>query len=187
MIDIVFPNKNEEEFIEMAKKLGIAGLIFAYKNKNEFYEKKTDMPIINALFVEPKNIQKAKQLSAPSICPASREAIERGANIVFNFEILEEKEHTHYRRSGLNQVLCKLATDKKAAIGFSFSTILQYTGQKRAMLLGRIAQNITFCQKYKTPMKIASFATSPYEMRAPADLKALFTQLGMQNPEKALK
>src|SRR3990172_8954225 len=98
MIDIVFPNKNEEEFIEMAKKLGIAGLIFAYKN--EFYEKKTDIPITNALFVEPKNISKSKQLGVPSICTASREAIERGANIVFGFELLEEKDHTHYRKSG---------------------------------------------------------------------------------------
>ncbi len=187
MIDIVFPNKNEEEFIQMAQTLGIGGLIFAYKNKNEFYEKKTDIPTINAFFIEPKNISKAKQLGAPSICTASREAIERGATIVFGFELLEEKEHTHHRKSGLNQVLCKIATDKKTAIGFSFSTILNSTGQKRAQLLGRTMQNITFCQKYKTPMKIASFATNPYEMRAPADLAAFFTQLGMQNPQSALK
>jgi hypothetical protein len=187
MIDIVFPNKNEEEFIEMSKKLGMAGIIFAYKNKNEFYEKKTDIPAINALIAEPKNIMKAKQLNAPAICTASREAIERGANIVFGFELLEEKEHTHYRKSGLNQVLCKIAADKKVAIGFSFTTILNSYGQKRAQLLGRIMQNITFCQKYKTPMKIASFATNPYEMRAPADLTAFFKNLGMQQPEKALK
>src|SRR3989337_1469954 len=103
MIDIVFPNKNEEEFIEMAKRLGIGGLILAYKNKTEFWQK-TNIPIINALYVEPKNVSKAKQLNAPSICNASREAIERGANVVFGFELLEEKEHTHYRRSGLNQI-----------------------------------------------------------------------------------
>ncbi len=187
MIDIVFPNKNEEEFIEMAKRLGIGGLILTYKNKTEFYEKKSDITIINALFVEPKNVSKAKQLNTPSICNASREAIERGANVVFGFELLEEKEHTHYRRSGLNQVLCKIATDKKTAIGFSFSAILNSSGQKRAQLLGRTMQNITFCQKYKTPMKIASFATQPYELRAPADLAAFFAQLGMQNPHNALK
>ena len=120
MIDVVFPNKNEEEFIEMAKKLGINGLIFAYKNKNEFYEKKADIQITNALFAEPKDITKAKQYKVPAICTASREAIERGANIVFGFELSEAKEHTHYRQSGLNQVLCKIATDKKVSIGFSF-------------------------------------------------------------------
>jgi RNase P/RNase MRP subunit p30 len=38
-------------------------------------------------------------------------------------------------------------------------------------------------------MKIASFATNPYEMRAPAELTALFTQIGMHPTEaaKALK
>jgi hypothetical protein len=179
MIDIVFPNKNETEFIAMAQKLGISGLIFAYKNKNEFYEKKTEIPITNALFAEPKDIPKSKSIGAPSICAASREAIERGASIVFGFELLEEKEHTHYRKSGLNQVLCKIATDKKVAIGFSFSSILNVFAQKRAQLLGRIMQNIMFCQKYKTPMKIASFATTPFEMRAPAELASFFHQLGM--------
>ena len=176
MIDIVFPNKNESEFIEMAKKLGISGLIFAYKSPAEFSKNKD---IANALFIEPKNLQKAKNLDVLAICPASREAIERGADIVYGFEMQEIKEHTHYRQSGLNQVLCKLATEKKARIGLSFSAILQSFGQRRAQLIGRMTQNIIFCRKYKTPMKIASFATTPYEMRAPAELTAFFMQLGM--------
>ena len=185
MIDIVFPNKNESEFIEMARKLGISGLIFAYKQPSEFYEGDAS----NALFIEPKNIQKARNNDVLAICPASREAIERGADIVVGFELQEIKDHTHYRESGMNQVLCKLATERKVRIGFSFSTILQIYGQKRAQLLGRIMQNITFCRKFKTPTKIASFATSPYEMRAPAELKAFFIQLGMDEnqAQQALK
>lgn len=175
MKDIVFPNKNEQEFEEMAKKLGIE-LIFVYKdNKNA-----------KALLVEPKDVRKTHDKKIMAICTANREAIEREADIVFGFELLEEREHTHYRQSGLNQVLCQLATDKKVKIGFSFSSILESYGQKRAKLLGRMKQNITFCQKYKTPMKIASFATNPYEMRAPAELIAFFTQLGMR-PEDAKK
>ncbi len=179
MTDIVIPNKNEEEFIEMAEKLGINGLIFAYKNKEDFYNKKTNIQITNALHCEPKHVQKAKQLGVPSICPASREAIERGANYVYGFEQQDVKDHTHYRESGINQVLCKLATEKKVQITFSFSSILQSTGQKRAILLGRIMQNIIFLQKYKTPIKIASLATNPCEMRAPAELTAFFKQLGL--------
>ncbi len=186
MIDIVFPNKNEEEFIAMAARLGIAGIIFVYKNKAEFYIKKTELPITNALLVEPRHVQKAHDNDALAVCTASREAIERGADIVYGFELLEAKEHTHYRASGLNQVLCKLATEKKVRIGLSFASLLEYTGQKRAQLLGRIMQNITFCSKYKTPMKIASFATQPYEMRAPAELAAFFKNLGLQDVHSAL-
>jgi hypothetical protein len=185
MIDIVFPNKNEAEFIEMAKKLGISGLVFAYKQPSEFCK----YDAANALFVEPKHIQKARQSEALAICMGSREAIERGADIVFGFELQEGKEHTHYRLSGLNQVLCALATEKNVRIGFSFSAILNSYGQKRAQLIGRMAQNIIFCRKFKTPVKIASFATSPYEMRAPAELNAFFSQLGMdsQQMQNALK
>jgi len=179
MIDIVFPSKNEDEFIKMAERLGISGLIFAYKDKKEFYTKESALPITNALLVEPKDVRKAHDAKVMAICMASREAIERGADVVFGFELLAEKDPTHHRASGLNQVLCKLAADKKVQIGLSFSTILAYIGQKRAILLGRMAQNIMFCQKYKTPMRIASFATSPWEMRAPAELKAFFSQLGM--------
>ena len=185
MIDIVFPNKNEAEFIELAKKLGISGLIFVYKQPSEFgkYE------AANALFVEPKHIQKARQNDVLAICPGTREAIERGADIVFGFETQEGKDHTHYRLSGLNQVLCNLATEKKVRIGFSFSEILQNIGQKRAQLIGRMAQNIIFCRKFKTPVKIASFASNPYEMRAPAELKSFFEQLGMdaQTIQNSLK
>ncbi len=178
MIDIVFPNKNEEEFIDVAKKLGIPGLIFAYKSPAEFYQGKPNFQFTNALLVEPRNMQKAKQAHALAICTASREAIERGASIVFGFEQDDRKDHTHFRSSGLNQVLCKLAKEKGVAIGFSFSSILNSFGQKRAILLGRMMQNITFCRKYKTPMWLASFATTPYDMRAKAEIESFFKQLG---------
>ncbi|MEM3154659.1 MAG: RNase P subunit p30 family protein [Candidatus Woesearchaeota archaeon] len=185
MIDIVFPNKNEEKFIAMAKELGISGLVFVYKNPSDFY--KGD--VANALLVEPSQIKKAHDNDALAICSASREAIERGADIVFGFELQEAKEHTHYRQSGLNQVLCTIARDKKVRIGFAFSEILNSFGQKRAQQIGRMMQNIAFCKKFKTPVKIASFATTPYEMRAPAELKAFFSQLGMdpQQLQNALK
>lgn len=178
MIDVVFPNRNEEEYAEVAKKLNIPGLMFVYKSPAEFCQKKLGIQYTNALLVEPKNMQKAKQAHALAICTASREAIERGASIVFGFEQDDRKDHTHYRSSGLNQVLCKLAKEKGVAIGFSFSSILNSFGQKRAILLGRMMQNITFCKKYKTPMWLASFATNPYEMRAKAEIEAFFKQIG---------
>ena len=178
MIDVVFPNKNEEEFAEIAKKLGISGLIFVYKSPAEFCQKKLGIQYTNALLVEPRNMQKAKNAHALAICTASREAIERGASIVFGFEQNENKEHTHFRSSGLNQVLCKIAKEKGVAIGFSFSSILTSFGQKRAILIGRMTQNITFCKKYKTPIWLASFATEPWQMRAQAEIESFFKQIG---------
>lgn len=178
MIDIVFPDGNEAAFASMATNLGITKLIFAYKDKKQFYTKKSSIPYENALITEPRKLHGHKDKY--TICPASRDAIERGATVTYDFEQLEPKDHTHYRRSGLNHILCKLATTKNVRIGYSVSTLLKTTSQKRSVVLGRIMQNIRLCQKYNTPMKIASFATDPYQLRSPAELTALFSQLGMQ-------
>ncbi len=106
MQDIVFPNKNEEEYIEIAQKLGIKELVFIYKKPEDFYKGKNKFPTTNALLVSPNHVQKAKNKGALAICAGIREAIERSADIVYDFEQEEKKDKTHYRRSGLNQVLC---------------------------------------------------------------------------------
>lgn len=178
MKDIVFPNGNEQDFIRIAQQLGITKLVFAYPDKKQFYNKPSKIPITNALHTTPNKLQRGK--TQYTICQGSREAIERGATLVYGFEEQSRKEHTHYRRSGLNQVLCKIATQKNVSIAFPFAAILNKRNEHQAQHLGRIAQNIAFCQKYNTPMKIASFATTPYEMRPPKDLAAFFTLLGMQ-------
>jgi len=185
MHDIVFPQDNEEEFIKIAGRLGIKSLTFVYSDLKQFYEK-AEIKYDCAVLCQPQKIPAMKTKKIPYLCPASREAIERGAPLVFAFETTEDKDHTHYRRSGLNQVLCKLATQKNVAIGFSLHTLLTSEGRKRAMIMGRIMQNIIFLRKYKTNVKIASFATSPYEMRAPSEITALFVSLGMR-PEEAKK
>jgi len=183
MHDIVFAQNNEEEFLKTAKQIGIKSLTFVYSDASSFYAKKGSVPYDCAVLCQPQKIPAMKSKKIPYLCPASRDAIERGAPLTFNFEITEDKDHTHYRRSGLNQVLCKLATQKNVAIGFSLHTLLTLDGRKRAMIMGRIMQNITFLRKYKTTMKIASFATTPYEMRAPSDIESLFVSLGMRPEE----
>lgn len=173
MIDIVIPNDNENDFVAMAKHLGISELIFLYKKRPP--AKIYDIPTHNAVLAMP---QQTKNIL--SICLGSRDAIERGATIVYDFETIEPKDHTHYRRSGLNQVLCKLAKQKKVTIGFSLATILHANTRERAQLIGRMMQNIAFCEKFGVQTKIASFATTPHEMRSPHDLRSFFITLGMR-------
>lgn len=184
MHDIVFPNGNEQEFIKIAEKLGIKSLSFVYSEKNAFYTKKEQFPYTCAILCTPDKINSMQSKKIPFVCKASREAIERGAPLVFEFETLEEKEHTHFRRSGLNHILCELATRKKTTIGLSIHSILAEQGRKRAILLGRMMQNIILLRKYKTSTKLASFAAHPNEMRAPFDIVSLFATLGMK-PEEA--
>lgn len=106
---------------------------------------------------------------------------------MFGFELQEHKDFLHQRASGLNHVLCQIATKKNVHVAFSFNTILNTTGPERSKILGRMMQNIALCKKYKTPVRIGSFATQPYEMRSSNDLSALFAQLGLQEAKKAMQ
>jgi len=82
------------------------------------------------------------------------------------------------RRSGLNQVLCKLAAKNNVAIGFDFSYLLNSSGKERARILGRMSQNVRFCKKYKVKMVFSSFARNKYELRSENYLKIFSKILG---------
>jgi RNase P/RNase MRP subunit p30 len=45
--------------------------------------------------------------------------------------------------------------------------------ERRAVLFGRIMQNVRLCRKYNVIMALASFASEPYDMRNPSDLASL--------------
>jgi len=61
--------------------------------------------------------------------------------------------------------MAKTCAKNGVAIGFSMYSILSAGPQKRAIVMGRIMQNIKLCRKFKVKMKIASFAKSPGGMR----------------------
>lgn len=166
-MDICFPNNNEDSFLARAKQLGITDLVFVYQNKQDV---KHISGCKAGLLVKPQDIMKAKQAKLLAVCVGSREAIERKADIAFDFEKTEQKQHTHHRSSGLNHVLCNLATQNKVTIGYSFSSIL--TAKNRAVLLGKMAQSLKFCKKSKTKTLFASFAETPEQLRSPHDLAA---------------
>ena len=93
---------------------------------------------------------------------------------------MSKVDFLHHRGSGLNQVLAELMRKKKRIVGFSFSSLLQVNGAKRAQFMGRMQQNFRLCKKYKVETLIASFARDPSEMRRASDLGSLFLSLGME-------
>lgn len=187
MFDIVFPKNNERDFIEIAVRLGYSGLIFVYDEKSAFFADKSPIKIVNALLVPPNKIEKAHSAGALAFCDGdARTAIERGADVVFGMEASEDRDKTHYRRSGLNQVLCRIASENKVAIGFSFNAVLSASNVERVKLMGRMMQNILLCKKFKTSVRIGSFAKDPFGMRSPGDLSAFFQQLGLIDAKSAM-
>ncbi len=191
--DIVFPDKNEGEFIDIAVKLGYDSLILAYefrsssdfkKIKERFEklkQKHKDIKLKLAASASQKNVLKTKQSSDFVLTQAENDArtvIEKfRPKLIFDLEMSKRKDFIHHRNSGLNHILCKIANENKVTIGFSFRSILK-NKKFRPVMIGRIKQNIKLCKKYKTQIMIASFAEDPYEMRSPHDIAAFFKILG---------
>lgn len=103
-------------------------------------------------------------------------------DILLSPEEGSERDFMHSRGSGLNQVLCKLAKQNKVAIGFSFNKILNTDGIRRALILGRMMQNVKLCRKYKVRMVIVNH-TAELSERAEGDLRSVGVCLGMHPKE----
>ena len=105
-------------------------------------------------------------------------------DVVCGFEEQDRKDSLHSRNSGLNQVILNLAHKNQVAIGFNFNTLLGCRDNfERALLMGRMKQNVRFCRKYKVKIVVASFAKNKYEMRDARDLLAFARALGMTGKE----
>ena len=188
MIDFVFPNGNEKEFIEIAKKLGCNSLCFVYSLKDFNLKKKkySGFDIKFGVLVDEKKVSRNKLADFVLVkCGENtRNVIEKNKDlVVFGFESDNKKDFIHQRRSGLNHIICNLAAKNNIKIAFSFSSLLNSDNKQRNVLLGRIESNIKLCRKYKTKIVIGSFASKPYEMRAFNDLVGLFSTLNLHPSE----
>ncbi len=181
--DIVFPQRNEAEFAAMAKRLGYGQLLFVYDTLQEAINEGTSMQGVNwqlpvqkgVLFTTQnkatlfQKIQQATQRKLFTLVQARDEAYNRfalektGADMLFGFEYVAKTDHLHYRRSGLDQVLCRSARENEKAVGIAFSSFLHT--ENKAQALGRIMQNVRFCRKYGVELLLGSFASEPLEMR----------------------
>ncbi len=192
--DLVFPKNNEPELIQMAEYLGFSDLyliyqyqknISQYKQKIHALQQNTKINLSLGLIANQQDIQKAKNICNFVITPSSNNNQyifeKQKPNLIYDLETLPQKDSLHFRHSGLNQVLCSLAKQNNITSGISFNTVLH--SKNKAVLLGRTMQNIMLCRKYKVKMRIASFASLPYEMRSASDLASLGIVLGMHPRE----
>lgn len=196
-IDIVMPDRNEEELIAMAEKLNYGALCFLYSLKDmarcsevlKELQARTKVKLCLGIFCDIKAVSRISRINCLRVFDAAFKPIssirgcfeQRGFNLVTNLELNDRKDHTHYANSGLDQVLCAMARAKNKIVCFNFNNVLRAHKEERAKLLGRIIQNIRFCEKYKVDIAIASFATRPYEMRYYHDLVSFLIALKAQH------
>ena len=93
-------------------------------------------------------------------------------------DILAHPELERYD-SGLDDVCLKLAAENSVAIGIDFKNILYSYRGIRGRILGSVGRNIELCMEMKNKIVITSGAASIWDMRAPRELVAILTVLGM--------
>ncbi len=97
---------------------------------------------------------------------------------ILGMEQLFAKDSVHYPRSGLDQVLCRLAAGRKVTLAFSFSDILH--SPNRPQLLGRMSFNLALCRKYGVKIVFSNFSAAKEDLRSAADLQSFGRVLGAQ-------
>lgn len=183
MRDIVFPNNNEAQFIKMAELLGYSKLVFVYAHRNDSDFSSSKIKIEKAILSKPSDANRSNGTIIVESSEIDRQMFEsKRVSMIFNLEN-QKRDSMHYRNSGLNQVLCKLANKNNIKIGVALSNLLRAEDMLLSQLLGRIMQNIVLCRKYKVDIALASFAHVPYEMRAPRDIISLGICLGMHQSD----
>ncbi len=112
----------------------------------------------------------------------NRAAVEnKKTDILLSPELGRERDFIHFRNSGLNQVLCKLAKKNEIAIGFSFNYLLN--SKSKELVLGKMRQNVVLCRKYKIKTVLGSFASREIEIRNKSELMSFGKVIGMNGKE----
>ena len=168
MQDVVMLPSKPEKFIRSSREFGYSDLIFLFEgNSAEFNKLKKRFDVNLGLLFSPKHMddfQKLKKYDKPVLIIGSatdekllRRILENKKIQGFtNVEHEFGKDHTHYRKSNMNQVLAKIAYDKNKTYYVNFARVLY--SQKRSKLIGRMLQNIKFMNKYRVNISIGSFA-----------------------------
>lgn len=186
--EFVIPKNNEENFIEIAEKLGIKKIIFLYEfsenAKNNIEEKlgkiESDVEIDFGFIVNISSMNLASKHSkflAARSSQNDRHLMESGKiRMIYGFGETFRKDYLHQRASGLNNILCEIAKKNNVALGFSYSSVVR--NPDATAIIGRMVQNIMLCRKYRLETAFASFASEPLQLRAPHDVKSFFRLLG---------
>lgn len=184
-VDVILGEESKEAFGVVSRQLGVDSFVHVTS-----FGKKGRIQRCSGLFIgKARDIQKASGYGVPVFARVNdrvlfdRRYTGKAPLVVFELEQIEPYDGVHYRYSGLNQVLCKLAHDHNIILGISFSQLLRLPARKYATVLGRMIQNVTLARKFGMRIKLGSFARDPWEMRAARDMASFGALLGMHPSE----
>ena len=141
---------------------------------------------MDSVLIKPKTVRELYSETAKAkgfvIVEGYDEKVNRAAveskkiNMLLNPERCFNEDKMHYRLSGLNDVLCKLASKNKVAIGIDFEHLKKLNENERINALGKVMQNVSLCNKYNVKQYIVY-----RDNKNEKDLKCFGLLLGMKN------
>lgn len=163
MLDIIRPAAPLAEFVSMAKRLGLFGLIVLAPNVPP-----SDYPLVRATVGQGPP-------AAVKLGPPDRQRLAQ-LDVLIDAELLAPADTLHQRRSGLNHVLVAEAAARGVAVALNIGLL---AGPNAGLYMGRHAQNARLCRKAKCALVAATFARTPLELRSPHDIAAYLRLLGL--------
>jgi len=103
-----------------------------------------------------KQIQKLKKENKQILVQAQSQEFNRkivenkNVNILMDPHLHNRKDNLKQRDSGLNEILCKIATKNNIKIGININKLKNQKPKTKARILARIIQNIKLCKRTKT-------------------------------------
>jgi len=192
--DMFVPNNNEKELASRAAELNHGKVIFLKELNNHKDVIRYASTLKNmglavdfgvGLLVKPtkrKDLDKIKNLHSVVdvvvVVSDGSEQVNRAVvetsriDYVFGLASSTGRDHTHYRRGGVNQVVAKLMAGNGQTYGLSFSRFLAEKEGRRKSILGRWIFNAKVFRKYRVPLEVFSLASSPWDIRSPDALGA---------------
>lgn len=106
---------------------------------------------------------------------------------IINSELIHKRDSVHYARSGIDDTVMKLMSEKKIALVFNLSLLLNNKLGERARLIKRMKVNMKRGVKYDVPILLASCAKSKYELFSGVEIKKWSEYLGIDSFKRVEK
>jgi RNase P/RNase MRP subunit p30 len=97
---------------------------------------------------------------------------------------LSSHDYMHHRRTLLSNVTAKIMSKNKISLLFTMKELINTKGEERALVWGRMKQELWICIKKRVPVIICSGAEKASELVSVHSLLAMGELLGL-NPKKA--
>ncbi len=178
-LDIVFPKNNEKEFLKIAKALGKKEIVFVYSPKEyKEWKEKESIVVKTAILSPAKEGYYLKQKYPLLVVKANQDTDKWVVEhvkpwLMFGFEDGEKKDFMHHRNSGMDHILANQMAEHGVSYGFSIGSLIHTTPEQKAVLLGRMRQNVFLLKKAKVPMHLVTFSSDPMDMRNEKDVLSL--------------